>query len=319
MKEIGGYIELEHFSGSLYHDSAIALNCGRGCLRYLVEARQITSIWIPFFLCDSVQDTLEKCHVEVKKYRVSPDFQPVFDFAIKKSDYLYLVDYYGQLTDETVERARGIMQERVIVDETQNFFARPRLGIDTLYTTRKYFGVPDGGFLYTDAAALEGLEQDESRQRVEHLIGRLECNASSFYSEARANNEIFATHPARFMSEFTKNILRAIDFNMVIEKRNANYDILDASLRETNDLSTTRCQGPFAYPLLVKDGPSIRKKLAEQKIYIPTLWPNVAQDDCGFEEVSYARNILPLPVDQRYGKEEMLYIIDALRQKGIGQ
>ena len=35
-KEIGGYLELERFSGSLYHDNALALSSGRACLAYLI-------------------------------------------------------------------------------------------------------------------------------------------------------------------------------------------------------------------------------------------------------------------------------------------
>ena len=40
-KEIGGYLELERFSGSLYHDNALALSSGRACLAYLIEQRHI--------------------------------------------------------------------------------------------------------------------------------------------------------------------------------------------------------------------------------------------------------------------------------------
>lgn len=35
MKEIGGYIELDTYTGAMLHEKAIALNCGRGALEYL--------------------------------------------------------------------------------------------------------------------------------------------------------------------------------------------------------------------------------------------------------------------------------------------
>lgn len=64
------------------------------------------------------------------------------------------------------------------------------------------------------------------------------------------------------------------------------------------------------YPLLVRDGAEIRKKLQEEKIYIPTLWPNV-MDSLKQGEIEYilAENILPLPCDQRYGTIEMDYLV----------
>lgn len=316
MEEIGGYLELEHFSGSLFHDSALALNCGRGCLRYLVEARHIKRIWLPFFLCDSVYDTLKQCHVEMKRYRVSASLQPIFDFDILDSDYVYLVDYYGQLTDESVDLAARQCDGRIIVDETQNFFAQPHEETDTLYTTRKYFGVPDGGFLYTQARIDRPLDYDSSLSRLTYLVGRLEQDASSFYAQACANNDSFANQPARIMSKFTENILRAVDFDRVIERRNSNYGYLEKALGAANALTLKRPNGPFAYPLMIENGPHLRETLARKNIYIPTLWPNVAASAEAYHEVAYAQNILPLPVDQRYTENHMKRIVEALQEAG---
>ncbi len=65
------------------------------------------------------------------------------------------------------------------------------------------------------------------------------------------------------------------------------------------------------YPLLVENGESIRRRLQRQKIYIPTLWPDV-YDLCGRDSTEYnlAQNILPLPVDQRYGPDDMEELAD---------
>lgn len=37
MKEFGGYLELEHYHGIEYHNTAISLNTARNCLRYLIK------------------------------------------------------------------------------------------------------------------------------------------------------------------------------------------------------------------------------------------------------------------------------------------
>ena len=54
MKEIGGYIEFEQYSGKMFHEGAVALNCARNALLYLCKAKGITKIAVPKFLCDSV-------------------------------------------------------------------------------------------------------------------------------------------------------------------------------------------------------------------------------------------------------------------------
>ena len=41
MKEIGGYIELDTYTGKEYHEDAVALNCGRNALIYLIRAKRI--------------------------------------------------------------------------------------------------------------------------------------------------------------------------------------------------------------------------------------------------------------------------------------
>ena len=55
------------------------------------------------------------------------------------------------------------------------------------------------------------------------------------------------------------------------------------------------------------------KALAKEKIFVPTNWSNVIRD-CAPDSYEYqwAADILPLPCDQRYGKEEMQRIADVI-------
>ena len=53
--------------------------------------------------------------------------------------------------------------------------------------------------------------------------------------------------------------------------------------------------------------------MAEQKIYIPTLWPNVL---CSGDLIAkdYAENILPLPCDQRYSCKNLSYLLKICKE-----
>ena len=68
------------------------------------------------------------------------------------------------------------------------------------------------------------------------------------------------------------------------------------------------------YPLYLMNGVDIRKKLQEHKIFIPTLWPAVFEI-CNEDELEYdmAKNILPIPIDQRYSISDMKYIVGMIR------
>ena len=67
------------------------------------------------------------------------------------------------------------------------------------------------------------------------------------------------------------------------------------------------------YPFMIPNATEVRDKLQKLKIYIPILWPNVFKEvPENWIEWRYAKNILPLPCDQRYGIEEMRYMCEVI-------
>ena len=117
------------------------------------------------------------------------------------------------------------------------------------------------------------------------------------------------------MSRLTENLLHGIDYDVVAKRRQENFDFLDAEFRNINELNLKSVYGAFMYPLLIQNGSEIRKALQKEKIYIPTLWPNVLKE-CPADslEYHYAADILPIPIDQRYGKEDMKRITEMVKK-----
>lgn len=311
MREIGGYIELDTYHGAMLHDGAIALNCGRNALAYICEACDIKEIYVPDYNCDSVMDLLDRISVLYIRYSVGVDFLPITD-DVPADAWLYVVNYYGQLDNNMLDRIHH-QHPHMIVDNAQAYFQMPIDGVDTLYTCRKFFGVADGAFLYTDARLDRELQQDESHDRMHFLLGRYERPASEFYSEYSANNAVFSTEPIKRISRLTENLLHGMDYERIAERRRDNFQYLHEELREINELDLTIPYGAFMYPLLVENGATVRRVLQQRKIYIPTLWPNVIKE-CTEDTIAYrfASDILPLPVDQRYDIEDMKYMVDAI-------
>ncbi|MBO5341771.1 MAG: hypothetical protein J6A73_03685 [Lachnospiraceae bacterium] len=308
MKEIGGYIELDTIKTFGMHEGAIALNTARNCLAYLIKARSISKILLPGFLCDSVKSICERENVRIGYYSVGTDFLPV-DLSVAEDEWLYLVNYYGQLDNGTINRLAK-KYKHIIVDNVQAYFQEPIEGVDTIYTCRKFFGVPDGAYLYTNSILNEELVMDESYARMTFLLGRYERTASEFYGGYQENENLLASEPLKKMSKLTRNMLSAIDYSEVKHVRTENYKILHDEFECLNNLHLKEIAAPFMYPLYVANGDKIRIELQKKKIYIPTLWPEVLKH-CEVDSLDYdmAKNIVPLPVDQRYNGEDMLYII----------
>lgn len=311
MKEIGGYLELDQYRMPMLYEDAVALNSARNCLAYIIRARQIKKILIPKFLCDSVRIICKRENIEVKYYAIGLDFLPE-EISLKDDEWLYLVNYYGQISNVKLKDIINTYK-RVIIDNVQSYFQSPIKGVDTIYTCRKFFGVPDGAFLYTDVDYNELLEQDVSYERVAHILGRYEDTASTFYGNYTENEKLISTLPVMKMSKLTKNLLCAIDYDYIKSKRKNNFCILENLLGQINKLDLLVPEGAFMYPLYISSGGEVRKKLQEKRIFIPILWPDVF-DICSESELEYdiAMNILPIPVDQRYNENDMRYIAEEI-------
>lgn len=320
-REIGGYLGLEDFGGAPYHEGAVALDSARSCLAYLIELRGIRSIALPDLMCSAVPAACDRTGCARRTYRIGMDFLPVYDFELAEGEWLYLADYYGTLTAGAVEAALDFACGRVVVDEVQGFFRRPWAGADTIYTCRKFFGVPDGAYLATrDGARLaHGLPACRSAARMAHVLGRAEDGGSAHYAEYSAAEEGIGENGPEAMSEVTRRLMSGVDYGRVKAARERNFAALAEALGPRNLLDPGSPEGPYMYPFLARRAGNARKRLASRGMYVPTLWPNVLED-CPEGSVArrYARDLLPLPVDQRYGEDDMRALAEAvLAETGI--
>lgn len=311
MKEYGGYFDIDTYRLPMLHEGSLSLNCGRNCLAYLIESKQISKIKLPYYLCNSVIDICKKYGVRISFYHINERFQPL-NITLESDEWLYVVNYFGQLTRDYIIELKNDYN-RVIVDNAQAYFDDPIDNIDTYYTCRKFFGVADGAFLYTNSCISRSFPQDESYNRMRYLLGRFERTAAEFYNDSVANNLLFKDEPIKYMSKLTYNLLHGIDYEFVKQQRTNNYLCYYEKLKEKNKLELRRIFGGFAYPFLIENGDRVRKELQQMKIYVPILWPNVVEElsvDCF--EYKLALNNLPLPCDQRYGAEDIEYIVNQL-------
>ncbi len=313
VKEIGGYFGLEKLISNEYYPDLAAVNNARCALLYIIKAKHYKKVYLPYFLCDSVRLVLERENIPFEEYRIDRTFLPVLDIKTTPEEVVYIVNYYGLISEEQLISLKNRFGN-IVVDNAQAFFARPVKGIDTLYSCRKFFGVPDGGYAYTEAEFRDSIPVDVSMERMKHILGRYEGNsASDYYDFFNDNDESFKEIELRLMSKLTHNILGAIDYQEAKRRREENFMILSEALGEINSLKPKCPPGPYAYPFYIQNGMTVKKQLAKRKIYVATLWPNVL--DTGLDiETEYTENILPLPCDQRYSKEDMQRVVNAVKE-----
>lgn len=312
-KEIGGYFGLEKLVSNEYYPDLAAVNNARCALLYIIEAKQYKKVYLPYFLCDSVRLVLEREKIPFEEYRIDKTFLPILDINTNPEEVVYIVNYYGLISEEQLISLKN-KYGNIVVDNAQAFFTRPIKGIDTIYSCRKFFGVPDGGYAYTEAEYHENMPVDVSMERMKHILGRFEgTKASDYYDDFNNNDESFKEIELRSMSKLTHNILGAIDYQAAKDRREENFLFLSKALGERNELNIKCPPGPYAYPFYIQNGMTIKKQLAKRKIYVATLWPNVLGTGLDIE-TDFTENILPLPCDQRYSQEDMQRVVNEIRQ-----
>ncbi len=314
MKAIGGYFGLETGQGSPLHREALRLNSARNGFEYILRARRYRRVYLPYYTCGVMFEAPRKLGVPVSLYGIDERLEPVSLPDLREDEAFVYTNYFG-LKQDCVESLASRYGEQLIVDDAQAFFA-PRLhGIDTIYSPRKFFGVPDGGYLYTEALWDEAFPQADSLQRMAHLLKRAATGPESGYADFRKAEASLDNAPVQRMSSLTSTLLEGCDYAFSARRRRENYLFLDRVLRSSNRLGLPLPDEavPMVYPFFTEDR-DVRKHLLENRIYVARYWDlseNGAAEGFGFES-RLAEGMIPLPIDQRYGEEDMQRILDVI-------
>lgn len=318
MKSVGGYFELELPCGEHYHDAALRLNSARSCLEYILRVRNYRKVYVPYYTCEIVVQPFQLLHIDYEFYTIDDQLEPAKLPDLGDGEAFLYTNYFG-LKQHCVERLAQHYSSKLIVDNAQAFFAPALSGVDTFYSPRKFFGIPDGGYLYCDAPQELELPQSVSYDRVSHLLKRIDLGAEAGYGDFKQNDGSLAEQPIMRMSKLTERLLESIDYQSVIEIRCHNYQLLEDRLGKSNHLRLTMSENavPMVYPFLSNDT-NLKKKLIENKVFVATYWPNVMEwCKSNDREYEFAKNIVFLPIDQRYGEEDMMFIIKYVIANGI--
>jgi hypothetical protein len=307
---VGGYFELElNNAHSNLHQGAIKLNTGRNCLEYILKIKKYSKLYIPYYTCEVILEPLQKTNTEYDFYHINEALEPIIDFQIRDNEALLYTNYFG-LKDKFIG-ALSETAKNVIVDNSQALFASPNKNYDTFYSPRKYVGIPDGGLLFTNEPLNITLQKDLSYFRVGHLVKRIDESADSGYNDFKANDRDLSHQDVKSMSNLTQRLLASINFEEIKNKRIENFTFLHQNLKNLNKMFipeyTFSC--PMVYPFLA-DIPNLRERLLDKRIYIAQYWPNVLNWCSSYQLEHYlCTNIFPLPIDQRYGIEDMKKVL----------
>lgn len=308
MKSIGGYFELELTKGThYYHPGAYATKSGRASLLTILNFVKPSLVYIPYYTCDALLEPFIAAGINYTFYSINPDLEPGVHIDLQPGEYLLYINYFG-LKKETVNRLSAQYKDKLIVDCTQAFFTKGNKTSWFFNSCRKFFGVPDGSYLYAPSG-LELTIDDRQNETyiVDHLLQRFNGHSDQGYPSFLTNEKL-AGGNAACMSKLSEYLLSQVDYTHVIKKRKDNYASLHKRLKQYNtlDMDQQNDDVPMCYPLLTSKKID-RAALFPRRIFIPTFWQDtITRGHEGFTfEKDLTERLLPLPIDHRYSEEDM--------------
>lgn len=313
--EIGSFLELDLRKGDEYFsgETDIArLNSARAGIYHACRLLGCSSVLIPYYLCPSVNSFLTAHNINVEYYFINEEFEPC-EIVQKSGQAFLLVNYFGILSYDRIASLAARF-DNVIIDNSAGFFSKPLNNIYSIYSPRKFFGVPDGGYVLGPEAErfTSEYDQDRSSDTSLFLLKRIEYGLTATYHERMKNEERINNSGVLRMSLLTNALLSNIDYVSIRQRRYENYLLAHEQLKSINLIDPSLICGdvsvPMVYPLVLKDD-SMTEKLKKYNIYVGRLWKHVLGhvNESTFEAL-LSKYLIPVPVDQRYCSEEIVSI-----------
>lgn len=322
--EIGSFIELQLPKGLEYYsqtDKIARLNTGRSAIAHAFRCTGCKAIWIPIYQCDSVRDTLLKNNIEIKYYTIDSNFNPI-NLTPREDEAVLLVNYYGVMSNERTKELAS-RYRHPIIDNCQGFFNSP-LEINNalnIYSCRKFVGVPDGAYVIGHNAGefIDEYPQGYSSDTAGFLFTRIEFGCEGKGYKARTINERrIDQEDIKLMSPLTKAILDGTDYEYIRLKRRDNFITAHSLLSDINLINPLMYYDdntiPMVYPLVVEDD-NLIDRLFKAKHFQGHWWSYICQEQ-PHDSFEYwlSRYMIPITIDQRYGKDEIEFICDIINK-----
>lgn len=312
MRPIGGYFEWEFPSAKKLqlHENAVYLNSGRHALEYILKGLgNIRCLWIPYFTCDAVMMPIQRLGISWKFYHINETLEIADNLELGENEFILYTNYYG-IKDEYSKLLAKQYGEKLILDNAQALYCKSIPDSHQFYSPRKFMGMPDGGLAVTTVPNITSdLPIDKSFDRCKHLLKRIELAPSEGYNDFKDVSKAIAEAPLCQMSNLSKSIFASVDLDNIKHKRRENFESIHNALKASNQLqipSIDSFECPLVYPYWANNGDALKKKLIEQQVFVATYWPNVfewaKQNDLEYE---LANHVVCIPIDQRYGNEDL--------------
>lgn len=312
-REFGGYLPLEldqkfeeHYKSDAEWN-VVNLNSGRATFYFAASVGRYKRVFVPHFTCANTEDPFRNLGLEVQKYFLDSSLLPG-KIQVNSDDLILWTNYFGNARGEEINEVCS-RYSNLIIDNCHAFFTPPREGAFNCYSTRKFFGVPDGGYLVSkETVSTKDTKRDISVDKFSHLIEQIDCGTNEGYLEYLKNEAKLDTKYL-LMSTLTRSILKTIDYEEIKKTRLRNFLAMHDALGDSNEFDINLHSKTHMYYPLKSRTRNLRENLLKSKIYTPFWWRHVLKEVPNTSiEFDLAVNTVHLPIDQRYNLSDIAAI-----------
>jgi hypothetical protein len=302
----------------------------------IIKRGGIREAWLPRYCCESVLLPFKALGFHLNYYSMGADLRTPAGLPRHLSGETFLfIHYFGKKNTAIIDWLNDIRNPCsffVIEDCVQASLSNNvgNFGNYSITSFRKFLPQPDGALLYSDFP----IEFKPEEPNEAFISGKL---VAKILIESDANEELFLElisktedlidykiNP-RSISWLSRFLFDRTDLEKIGNIRRGNWDYLTGLLKDqglsANLLvpifdSMEEGEVPLGLPVRIMSGSrdSLRKFLFSCNIFCPIHW-QLPEAELGGEcepEINLSRSILTLPVDQRLGQPELVYMVSRI-------
>ncbi len=316
------------------------VSTGRCAIAALIQHLKLTKddeVLLPAYLCPVILKAFQKENININYYKIkknlNADLKDLEKSISKKTRFVYVIHYFGwpQPIDKIgkICRKKGALLVEDCAHSLLSTFKGKMLGEWGDYSfnmLRKWIPIPDGSLLYN---------HKDTGRKINYMpklsFGYLQCTKARLGLILVKNVVPYILHrvylgleqsiskypkPAP-MSWISKSIWKHTDLQAIKLARRSNYKYLLSHLNNPKIKPfypfLPEHVTPFQFPVLCGERDRLRDYLFDNKVFTDTHWNLDSFYGPKFRDTKkISPFILSVPIDQRYGKEDMSWLAGIL-------
>jgi hypothetical protein len=311
---IGGFPRLfpsaNKSRGIYYYNSA------RSCLFYLLKTLKPDTVLLPRYLCASFLDYAQNLDSQFEFYSIDKNFLPEIPrSSLKNRNCLIVyVNYFGVCSSQVKYVTDEFKNHKVVIDNSHSYKFEAEDAIATIYSPRKFFPISEGGLLFSDVKVETCPESSVSN--LDHFEGCLKGDKNLAFEKFKENEKLLGLAGPLMLGEYSYRILTTfLSEKHLLSSRAVFFAKLEDRFGAQNLLSPmgggTSPNYPLCYPLQTSFKLDVQQ-LIERRVFAPTYWPNIVDDQLNEFETGLKNQTCFLPLSNIKSHSHFKYLIDTV-------